>query len=808
MIAKKALGRRRAVMAKRVIDSAMGGVVEGLEARRMLSGATFSLTQFNINNVTGFQPEAVAVGDLNGDHKPDVVVADSVPGDPADSLVKVLFNDGNGGLVTPEVDLPQADPNATLEQVAIGDVNGDGVNDIVAGYAGGFYSVYTGNGNGTFSVLSSGGHQIFQLAGGVGAMGALSLVDLNGDGKLDLVATDNGSASNPFNNTGRLAVALGNGDGTFQPAMSTSAFSAGAMAMGDFNGDHKVDVAVSSQSSGFVIILTGNGDGTFNQGGQFSIASAGVPVTHANGIVAADLNGDGKTDIAVDSDVENSVKVFFGSGAGTFSAGPAIAIAGGGGQNANPRSLAAGDFNLDGAMDLVVGKAFGGTDVLVNDGHGNFTVALTADTGSSTDSLAVADLNVDGRPDIVGPAAAADKVSVLLNTTPVTATTTLAVTPVTATYGATGLTLTATLGAPLPLANESVQFALNGTPVGTATTDANGVATLTGVSLGSTSAGDYLTGITATFLGDVSKGAGAATASADLIVTPVTSSSAKLAVAYTGSNLAFADGSGHVSIPLRATLQDNSGGQGSITTAQVVFRIVNAQTGAVVGAVSATAPTSVDVPGSPVQLTGTSLTTGDSVATWSTDLGTASSETFSVQVIVNGNYAGQTSGLDLLTLAKQDGSVSGGGWIRASSATAGQFAADAGSKINYSFNVKQNSQGMSGQVMVIFRRTSGGVLHSYEFATSQITSFGDNTSTGQANFSAVGNLMDVTDALHPVLVASNVTLGVAATDGGNGGQTDMLGITLWSGQTLDLSTDWNGLNTVQDLLGGGNINVK
>jgi hypothetical protein len=297
-----------------------------------------------------------------------------------------------------------------------------------------------------------------------------------------------------------------------------------------------------------------------------------------------------------------------------------------------------------------------------------------------------------------------------------------------------------------------------------------------------------------------------------LTIAPVSASPtapSALVVAYTGSNLAFADSLGHVSIQLRATLQDNSGGLGSITTANVVFRIVNAQTNALIATVSATAPASVDVPGSPVQLTGTSSTTGDSVATWSTDLGTASSQTFSVQVIVNGNYAGQTSGADLLTLARQDGSVSGGGYLRAGTNTAGQFAADPGSKINYSFNVRQTSTGAAtGQVTVIFRRTTGGVLHFYEITSSQITSFGDNTSTGQTNFAATGNLMDVTNPQHPVVVAQNVALQIAATDGGNGGSTDMLGITIWSGQTLDFSSDWNGLNTLQDLLGGGNIQVK
>src|SRR5580658_474305 len=136
---------------------------------------------------------------------------------------------------------------------------------------------------------------------------AVAVGDFNGDGKLDLVVANEGS-----NNVGIL---LGNGDGTFQAAVNYGVGSAPtSVAVGDFNGDGKLDLAVVNELSNNVSILLGNGDGMFqaavNYGAGLSLFSVAV----------ADFNGDGKLDLAVANYESNNVSILLGKGDGTFQA--------------------------------------------------------------------------------------------------------------------------------------------------------------------------------------------------------------------------------------------------------------------------------------------------------------------------------------------------------------------------------------------------------------------------------------------------------------------------------------------------------
>ncbi len=133
--------------------------------------------------------------------------------------------------------------------------------------------------------------------------------DFNGDGKLDLVSTDGAD------NT--VSILLGNGDGTL-PRLLLLAYSAGtfpiAVATGDFNGDGKLDLAVTDASANAVSILLGNGNGTFQ-----------APVDYTTGrdpqaVFVADFNGDGKLDLAVGNLEDNSVSILLGNGNGVFQA--------------------------------------------------------------------------------------------------------------------------------------------------------------------------------------------------------------------------------------------------------------------------------------------------------------------------------------------------------------------------------------------------------------------------------------------------------------------------------------------------------
>lgn len=223
--------------------------------------------------------------------------------------------------------------------------------------------------------------------------------DLNGDGKLDVVNLDSGS---------NLNVMLGKGDGTFQSPITTyigfANFFPDAIAVGDFNGDHLLDVAVwatnSTTSNTEVHIYLGNGAGSFTTGGVYSAPNSNIFNPGPNSIVAADVNGDGKLDL-VGLTILNGIFVFLGNGDGTFQA-PAVYSTGT--TNGCCSGLAVGDLNGDGKPDLAI-SANDGISILLNSGTGTFGAATyyaSGVSGSATgDGIAIGDLNGDKHPDVV-----------------------------------------------------------------------------------------------------------------------------------------------------------------------------------------------------------------------------------------------------------------------------------------------------------------------------------------------------------------------------------------------------------------------
>jgi hypothetical protein len=233
----------------------------------------------------GVNPYSVAVGDLNGDGKPDIVVANNGAG----SSASVLLGNGNGTF-QPRLSF-QVDPYP--RSVAIADVNGDGKPDLItANYLSNDLSVLLGNGNGTFQAQSV-------LSGGQYPQ-SLTAADVNGDGKIDLVVTNYQSST--------VSVLLGNGNGTFQ---GRRAFGTGAgpiaVAVADKNKDGKPDLIVANEAAGTVSFLLGNGNGTFQS--QQTFAAAPGPV----GVAVMDLNGDSKPDAAVADFNANSAGILLDS---------------------------------------------------------------------------------------------------------------------------------------------------------------------------------------------------------------------------------------------------------------------------------------------------------------------------------------------------------------------------------------------------------------------------------------------------------------------------------------------------------------
>ena len=345
----------------------------------------------------GHPPSYIAAGDLNNDGKLDLVTANSL-----DNSVTVLLGKGDGTFTVGQSYAVSYSPDSLV----LADIDGDGNLDIVqglgdargfgAGHDSGSIDILPGNGDGTFqgATVSTSAAQTVSF---------LATADFNGDGKLDAIVND------PYG--GGLYLFAGAGNGRFESATLLTTLTSGggsagpiAAAVGDFNGDGKPDLAVAENFSGNIAILLNSANGLQ----ETSIfPSNGVAPT---GIVTADFNGDGKLDLAVANSpgpmggTGANVAVFLGSGNGSFQLQKTYAAGN------NPGAMAVADLNGDGKPDLVVvdsgvpadsPKTPGAVYVYLNDGSGGFRPAVVYAASVTPNYVAVGDVNGDGKPDLV-----------------------------------------------------------------------------------------------------------------------------------------------------------------------------------------------------------------------------------------------------------------------------------------------------------------------------------------------------------------------------------------------------------------------
>ena len=273
--------------------------------------------------------------------------------------------------------------------ITAGDVSGDGKPDLVAA-GGSTLAVLKGLGGGAFAAP-----QTYALPSTIrGNLVNLAVADFNGDGRADVVVIMGAQIAS----SGGAYVYIANADGTLKaPVQIDNSTNLRALAVGDINGDGRVDIAVASLDPQFysspnvlrgVRVFRGNADGSF---------SAPLTLTPGTNYVAlgiGDVNKDGKNDLVVageDSTLNGSIYMLPSQGDGTFGAATSFVLPGGGN---GVNSLAIGDFTFDGNPDVMLaGSAY--TQVLIGNSDGTFAGGNALTIADRASYVVAADLNHD-----------------------------------------------------------------------------------------------------------------------------------------------------------------------------------------------------------------------------------------------------------------------------------------------------------------------------------------------------------------------------------------------------------------------------
>jgi len=216
-------------------------------------------------------------------------------------------------------------------------------------------------------------------------------------------------------------------------------------------------------------------------------------------------------------------------------------------------------------------------------------------------------------------------------------------------------------------------------------------------------------------------------------------------------------------------------------------------------------------------VTASDTKTGTATCSWTANIGSGDSQSYTIGIIVNNYYARNSSDDNtVVTVSKPlNNFITGGGYLVLSN-SAGLTPGAPGTKNNFGFNVKYNKSktNLQGNINTIVRSTTwsgacpvqpGGV-YVYQVKGNAMTSLSVNTSTGKAIFNGKANIRDITNPLSPCSVDGNATLQVTMDDNGEPGKNDTIGITVWrKSGGLWFSSNWTGTTTVEQLLGGGNL---
>ncbi|MDB5271077.1 MAG: hypothetical protein JWP58_4117 [Hymenobacter sp.] len=356
-------------------------------------GQSFGLVS-TYSTGTGSNPFGVAIGDVNGDGLADIVSANF-----NSSTAGMLLGQPTGGFAA--VSTYSTGAGSTPTNVALGDVNGDGRLDIVtANEASQTAGVLLGQANG-FAVVST-------YSVGIGGFPrGVALGDVNGDGRPDIITTNY--------QRNDVSVLLGLAGG-FAAVSSYSAGTSGSprdVAVGDVNGDGRLDIVTANVEAATVGVLLGAAGGGFAAMNTYATGTASRPA----GVALADVNGDGRLDIIaaiLNVSIPDNVGVLLGRVSGGFAPVSLYPI----GMSTAPLGVAVGDVNGDGWADIVTANFLNDNVGILLGNASGFAPPIMYATGSGSMPARVelADLNGDHRLDIITANQGASSVGVLLNT--------------------------------------------------------------------------------------------------------------------------------------------------------------------------------------------------------------------------------------------------------------------------------------------------------------------------------------------------------------------------------------------------------